>query len=118
MIVKTIGYTRDQVGKVVQLRATVEGLKLDKGVIDRLAAEGEKSSLRYGVCLALKSVFIAFASRYALQLLTPASILAQLAGRTQIELEDIGEMIELFLDAKTSASNLAEGGGFNGGKMW
>lgn len=45
-------------------------------------------------------------SRYALQLLKPASILAQLAGRTQIELEDIGEMIELFLDAKKSASNL------------
>ncbi|KAL6303421.1 RuvB-like helicase 1 [Sparassis latifolia] len=89
MIVKTDGYTRDQVGKVVQLRATVEGLKPGEGVIDRLAAEGEKSSLRY-----------------ALQLLTPASILAQLAGRSQIELEDIGETTELFLDTKTSASNL------------
>lgn len=101
MIVKTDGYTRDQVGKVVQLRAAVEGLKLGEGVTERSAAEGEKSSLRY-----------------ALQLLKPASILAQLAGRTQIELEDIGEIIELFLDAKTSASNLAEGGGFDGGKMW
>ncbi|GJJ09310.1 hypothetical protein Clacol_003532 [Clathrus columnatus] len=29
--------------------------------------------------------------RYALQLLTPASILSQLAGRKQIELEDIGK---------------------------
>jgi RuvB-like protein 1 (pontin 52) len=53
-----------------------------------------------------------FHSKYVLQLLTPASILAQLAGRTRIELEDINEMIELFLDAKTSASNLAKGGGF------
>ncbi|EDR08315.1 DNA helicase, TBP-interacting protein [Laccaria bicolor S238N-H82] len=96
MIVKTDGYTRDQIGKVVQLRATVEGLKLGEGVVDRLAAEGEKSSLRY-----------------ALQLLTPASILAQLGGRTQIEPEDIGEMRELFLDAKTSASSLAESGEFN-----
>ncbi|KIJ98254.1 hypothetical protein K443DRAFT_133513 [Laccaria amethystina LaAM-08-1] len=96
MIVKTDGYTRDQIGKVVQLRATVEGLKLGEGVVDRLAVEGEKSSLRY-----------------ALQLLTPASILAQLGGRTQIELEDIGEMRVLFLDAKTSASNLAESGEFN-----
>ena len=115
---KTDGYTRDQVGKVVQVRATVEGLKLGEGVIDRLAVEGEKSSLRYEACLGLKPVLIAFAPRYALQLLTPASILAQLAGRTQIELEDIGEMTEVFLDAKTSASNLAEGGGFDGGKMW
>lgn len=118
MIVKTDGYARDQVGKVVQVRATVEGLKLGEGVIDRLAVEGEKSSLRYGACLGLKPVLTAFAPRYALQLLTPASILAQLAGRTQIELEDISEMIEVFLDAKTSASNIAEGGGFNGGKMW
>jgi len=92
MIVKTDGYSRDQVGKVIQLRATIEGLKLGKGVLDQLAGEGEKSSLRY-----------------ALQLLTPASILAQLAGRGQIELEDIGEMTELFLDAKTSVSNLTKG---------
>jgi RuvB-like protein 1 (pontin 52) len=40
------GYTRDQVAKVVQLCAITEGLKLGEGVIDRLAAEGEKSSLR------------------------------------------------------------------------
>jgi RuvB-like protein 1 (pontin 52) len=47
MIVKTDGYTRDQVGKVVQLRANIEGLRLGNGVLDRLAAEGEKASLRY-----------------------------------------------------------------------
>jgi RuvB-like protein 1 len=44
--VKTDGYTRDQVAKVVQLRANIEGLKLAEGVIDKLASEGEKSSLR------------------------------------------------------------------------
>jgi len=95
LIVKTDGYTREQVAKVVQLRANTEGLKLGEGVIDKLAAEGEKSSLRY-----------------AIQLLTPASILARLGGRDQIETEDIGEMNELFLDAKTSASLIAEGGGY------
>ena len=46
---KTEGYTREQVSKVVQLRAHVEGLKLGPGVLDKLAAEGEKSSLRYVV---------------------------------------------------------------------
>jgi RuvB-like protein 1 (pontin 52) len=45
-----------------------------------------------------------FRCRYALQLLTPAFILASLAGRSQIEPEDISEMNELFLDAKASAS--------------
>lgn len=53
--------------------------------------------------------------RYALQLLTPASIAATLAGRSQIEVEDINEMTELFLDAKTSAQNIGEGG-FDGGQ--
>ena len=47
---------------------------------------------------------------YALQLLTPASILASLSGRSQIEVEDIGEMNELFLDAKTSAANISAEG--------
>ncbi|KAF8731072.1 hypothetical protein AX14_005239 [Amanita brunnescens Koide BX004] len=96
MIVKTDTHSREQISKVVQLRANIEGLKLGPGVVERLATEGEKSSLRY-----------------ALQLLTPASILAQLAGRSQIEMEDVGEMNELFLDAKTSAS-MIEGGGFMG----
>ncbi|KAJ8080494.1 RuvB ATP-dependent DNA helicase pontin [Marasmius tenuissimus] len=91
MIVKTENYTRDQVARVVQLRANVEGLKLGTGVLDRLSAEGEKSSLRY-----------------ALQLLTPASILATMAGRSEIVEEDIGEMNELFLDAKTSASMIGD----------
>jgi len=54
-------------------------------------------------------VLIAFATRYALQLLAPASILVQPAGRSQIGLEDIGEMTELILDAKTSVRNLAKG---------
>ncbi|PPQ98223.1 hypothetical protein CVT26_003394 [Gymnopilus dilepis] len=91
MIVKTDAYTREQIGKVVQMRANVEGLKLSPEVLDKLSAEGEKSSLRY-----------------ALQLLTPASIMASLAGRTQIEAEDVNEMNELFLDAKTSAAMITE----------
>ena len=55
--------------------------------------------------------------RYALQLLTPASILANLAGRTQLELDDISETGELFLDAKTSARLISEGGGYDNTKF-
>ncbi|KAG8720347.1 RuvB ATP-dependent DNA helicase pontin [Ceratobasidium sp. 394] len=99
LIVKTDPYTRAQVAQVVALRASVEGLTLGAGTLDRLAAEGEKGSLRY-----------------ALQLLTPASIVASLAGRKEIEPSDIGEMNELFLDAKTSAGMMAAaGGGYAGG---
>ena len=85
-IVKTDIYNSDQIAKVLQLRANIEGLRLGPGVIDRLAQEGDARSLRY-----------------VLQLLTPASILASLAGRAQIELEDVSELDELFYDAKTSA---------------
>jgi len=86
LIVKTETYTPEQVAKVVELRAAVEGLTLGEGVLERLSVEGARRSLRY-----------------AIQLLTPASILASLQGRKHIMLEDVGEMNELFLDAKTSA---------------
>jgi RuvB-like protein 1 (pontin 52) len=46
--------------------------------------------------------------RYALQLLTPASIIAKMSGRNQIDVQDIGEMNSLFLDAKRSAGVLLE----------
>jgi len=90
MIVKTEPYTKEQVAKVLQLRAQIEGLKLAEGVLDKLASEGERSSLRY-----------------ALQLLAPASILASIGDRSEISLEDVGEMNELFLDAKTSAAMIS-----------
>jgi RuvB-like protein 1 (pontin 52) len=47
MIVKTDPYNREQVGKVVALRAQVEGLKLGEGVLEKLAEIGENSSLRF-----------------------------------------------------------------------
>lgn len=47
LIVKTEGYTREQVARVVELRAAVEGLTLGPGVLDHLSAEGAKRSLRY-----------------------------------------------------------------------
>ena len=112
LIVKTDGYTREQVAKVVQLRANTEGLKLGEGVIDRLAAEGEKSSGKVEFCCPIHSVPDSRYYRYAIQLLTPAFILARLAGRDQIVIDDIGEMNELFLDAKTSASLFTESGDY------
>jgi len=114
LIVKTEPYTRDQVARVIELRATVEGLTLSPGVLDHLAGEGARRSLR---CVSFYSFLSEHCRlmlelgrglcRYCLQLLTPASILASLQGRAQIELEDVGEMNDLFLDAKTSAEAMA-----------
>ena len=47
LIVKTDGYNREQIAKVVQLRATIEGLKLGPGVLERMAEEGERGSMRF-----------------------------------------------------------------------
>lgn len=47
---------------------------------------------------------------YALQLLTPASILSRVQGRTEITLADVAETDELFLDARSSARGLQERG--------
>lgn len=46
LIVKTDAYNRDQIAKVLQVRANVEGLKLGTGVLDKLSEEGERTSLR------------------------------------------------------------------------
>jgi RuvB-like protein 1 (pontin 52) len=83
MIVKTQTYTRDEIRSVLETRAKVEGITLRMDALDRLADEGEKSSLRF-----------------ALQLLSPASVLAKVGGRNEVVLEDVGELGELFLDAR------------------
>lgn len=46
--------------------------------------------------------------RFAIQLLTPASILASINGRDTITQDDVNEVDDLFLDAKKSAKNLVD----------
>ena len=46
--------------------------------------------------------------RYAVQLLTPASLLAKINGKDCIGKEEIDEVNQLFFDAKSSAKILAE----------
>jgi RuvB-like protein 1 (pontin 52) len=92
LIVKTEAYTQPQVAQILQARANTEGLTLAPGVLEILAAKGESASLRY-----------------ALQLLAPAAILARMKGRSEVQEEDVGEMGELFLDAKSSAEGMQAG---------
>lgn len=46
--------------------------------------------------------------RYAVQLLTPANLLAKINGKDGIEKEHVEEISELFYDAKSSAKILAD----------
>lgn len=43
---KTDGYSLEEISKVVNVRAAVEGLKLGPGVLGKLASEGQRGSLR------------------------------------------------------------------------
>jgi RuvB-like protein 1 (pontin 52) len=109
LIVKTDSYTHEQVAQVVQLRATTEGMALGSGVLEKIAEQGERASLRsVRDSTFLLPALMPVLSRYALQLLAPAAILATLAGRSTIEAEDVGELQELFLDARSSAALISD----------
>ena len=95
LIIRTLPYTVDEISLIIRLRAKTEGLKVTEPAMDTLAKEGGKTSLRY-----------------ALQLLTPASIVAKMQGRDQIDVEDVTECGNLFLDIKRSAQILREKGTF------
>ncbi len=58
--------------------------------------------------LFFENSFSKFVFRYAVQLMTPANILARINGKDQIEREEIEEVRDLFLDAKSSAHLLKQ----------
>ncbi|TGZ64597.1 hypothetical protein CRM22_006286 [Opisthorchis felineus] len=91
MIIRTLPYSSDDVIQILRIRAQTEGLKVSEQAYARLAGVATDTTLRYAV-----------------QLLTPASRLAQLAGREDLEPQDIDEVCDLFLNAKQSAKILTE----------
>lgn len=97
LIVPTLPYTRSDIRTIISIRSKTEGLEIDEKAIERMADRGVNTSLRY-----------------ALQLLTPASILAKVAGRQgRIAEADVGEAEDLFIDHKRSKSIAERGvGGF------
>jgi RuvB-like protein 1 (pontin 52) len=87
LIVPTQPYAPEEIKAIIRLRAKIEGLTITDPALNKVAEHGSKVSLRY-----------------ALQLLTPASILARVNGRPAgIEEADVAECEDLFLDAKRSA---------------
>jgi len=91
VIIKTLPYSLVEIVDILRIRATVEGLNLSEDSLLFLGDIGFKSSLRY-----------------AIQLLTPAGILAKINGHTDITKEDIEETSLLFIDVRTSAKRLAD----------
>ena len=97
LIVPTVAYTAEEVKIIIRTRTKTEGLSISEQALDKVAEHGVKVSLRY-----------------ALQLLTPASILARVAGkeRGEIGVEEVGECEELFIDARRSAAIVNDGEDF------
>lgn len=91
MIIKTKQYSADEIKQIVQIRASVENLKVEEAALMEFGEIGAKTSLRYTV-----------------QLLTPASILAEINGNDEITKEEIDEVRDLYLDAKRSAAILRD----------
>merc|ERR1711934_1183410 len=90
VIVRTLGYSVDEIVQVLSIRAQTESLDMEQEAIELLGEIGQNTSLRYVV-----------------QLMTPASVLAKTNGRDQVTKEDIEEIDQLFYDAKSSAKLLA-----------
>ena len=91
LIVRTHPYSVDEMMHILSLRATVEGLQMEEDALQLLGQIGARTSLRYAV-----------------QMLTPARILAETVGRTKIACEDVQQIDGLFLDGKASAQRLAQ----------
>ena len=91
MIIRTLPYALDEVIQILKIRAQIESIQIGEESMKVLGDIGAKTTLRY-----------------AIQLLTPASILAKINARESISREDVEEINELFYDAKSSAKLLAE----------
>lgn len=90
LIIRTLPYTVAEIGQIIRLRATTEGLQVDEDALVALSEIGSTSTLRYAV-----------------QLLTPAFQTSKVNGRTNITKDDIADINGLFLDAKRSARHLS-----------
>jgi len=89
MIIRTLPYGMEDMIEILRIRAKVEHIDITDDSLQTLAEIGNVSTLRYAV-----------------QLMTPANILARINGKDQIEKEEIDEVRDLFLDAKSSAQLL------------
>jgi RuvB-like protein 1 (pontin 52) len=97
LIIPTNAYEAEEIKRIIRLRVTIEGLAITEPALDKIVEHGSRISLRY-----------------ALQLLAPSSILARVSGRSQIDVMDVGECKDLFIDARRSAAivNGEMGNGF------
>uniref|UniRef100_A0A3B3QYF4 RuvB-like helicase n=1 Tax=Paramormyrops kingsleyae TaxID=1676925 RepID=A0A3B3QYF4_9TELE len=91
MIIRTMLYTPQEMKQIIKIRAQTEGIMISEEALTHLGEIGTKTTLRYAV-----------------QLLTPASLLSRVQGKETVEREQVEEINELFYDAKSSAKILQD----------
>ncbi|RLE51396.1 MAG: TATA box-binding protein [Candidatus Methanomethylicota archaeon] len=91
MIITTRKYKAEEIKEILKIRAGEEGVKLSEKALEKLTEIGEQTSLRYAV-----------------QMLTPAQIIAKRKGREEVLPEDVEEVRNLFADVKQSTRYLKE----------
>ncbi|KAL7712599.1 RuvB-like helicase [Entamoeba marina] len=89
LIVATKPYSLSELVKIINIRANVENVELSEKALISLAELATQTSLRF-----------------ALQLLTPTSIVAKSNGNAVIQQTDVEMATSLFADAKKSAAQL------------
>ncbi|WFC96101.1 RuvB ATP-dependent DNA helicase pontin [Malassezia brasiliensis] len=92
LIVLTHKYEAAEIREVIRIRIQTEKLAVTDEALEKLTSLGTQTSLRF-----------------ALQLLAPASVLANVMGHASVTVEDIDQANALFTDARSSARNLSTG---------
>lgn len=95
LIIRTMPYSVEEMVQILKIRAEAESIKVDEAATVRLGEIGSQTSLRFSV-----------------QLLTPSRILAETQGRTEVGVDDVEEINDLFSDAKQSALALSQSDGY------
>lgn len=91
LIIRTLPYSLNEIVQILGIRCATEGIEIEEDALAQLASIGTRTSLRFVV-----------------QLITPASVLAQTLGKLKISTEEINEISQLFYDGKSSAKILQE----------
>jgi RuvB-like protein 1 (pontin 52) len=94
LIVRTLPYSLQEMVDIIAIRAKIEGVNLDDTSLSHLGQIASRTSLRYAV-----------------QLMTPANIIARVNGRGSVSPKDLDEVTHLFHDTKSSVKILGENAG-------
>jgi RuvB-like protein 1 (pontin 52) len=111
LIVPTRVYSEPEMRDILRLRAATESIVLDDAA-SAPSSSADVATADTSTLGKLAEIGTRTSLRYAVQLLTPAHILASCSGRTIVSPRDVEEADLLFLDGKASAQRLSQMEGF------